>query len=150
LKRRAHARSARGEVETSRLRSAAEQGWIAADRNTLATPTPGIWAIGDVTTIPLKLGKPLPKAGVFAHHQAEIVARNLAHAIEGKGTPASFDGHGECFIETSRIWERKLLRGTVPGHRSPSTLGGATSGEGALRTAVAAQMVLRSTWWRAV
>jgi sulfide:quinone oxidoreductase len=62
-----------------------------------------VWAIGDVTTIPLKLGKPLPKAGVFAHRQAETVALNLAHAIEGKPAPASFDGHGECFIETGHM-----------------------------------------------
>ncbi len=82
---------------------ASDQGWIAADRNTLATTTPGIWAIGDVTTIPLKLCKPLPKAGVFAHHQAAVVARNLTHAIEGKGAPVSFDGHGECFIETGNM-----------------------------------------------
>jgi sulfide:quinone oxidoreductase len=36
---------------------------------------------------------------VFAHGEAEVVARNIAHAITGKGTPARFDGHGECFIE---------------------------------------------------
>jgi hypothetical protein len=46
-----------------------------------------------------KLGKPLPKAGVFAHGEAEVVAKNIAHAITGKGKPARFDGHGECFIE---------------------------------------------------
>jgi sulfide:quinone oxidoreductase len=82
---------------------ASESGWIAVDRSVLATNAPGVWAIGDVTTIPLKLGKPLPKAGVFAHRQAETVARNIAHSIEGKGTPASFDGHGGCFIETGNM-----------------------------------------------
>jgi sulfide:quinone oxidoreductase len=80
-----------------------EQGWIAVDRNTLETRVPGVWAIGDVTSIPLKLGKPLPKAGVFAHRQGETVARNLAHAIEGKNGPASFDGYGECFIEAGHM-----------------------------------------------
>lgn len=78
---------------------ASEEGWIAVDRGGLQTNFPGVWAIGDVTTIPLKLGKPLPKAGVFAHRQAETVAQNLAHGIDGKGRPASFDGYGECFIE---------------------------------------------------
>jgi sulfide:quinone oxidoreductase len=82
---------------------ASELGWIAVDRNTMQTAVPGVWAIGDVTTIPLKLGKPLPKAGVFAHRQAETVARNLAHAIEGKDASASFDGQGECFIETGNM-----------------------------------------------
>ena len=46
------------------------------------------------------IGKPLPKAGVFAHGEAEVVANNLVCAITGNGKPARFDGHGECFIET--------------------------------------------------
>lgn len=78
----------------------AESGWIPADPHTLATKHAGMYALGDVVAIPLKLGKPLPKAGVFAHAQAEVVARNVAHAITGKGAPGSFDGEGACFIET--------------------------------------------------
>jgi sulfide:quinone oxidoreductase len=79
---------------------ASESGWIAVDRNTLRTKFENVYAVGDVATIPLKLGKPLPKAGVFAHGEAEVVAKNIAHAVTGKGTPAAFDGTGECFIET--------------------------------------------------
>jgi sulfide:quinone oxidoreductase len=45
------------------------------------------------------MGKPLPKAGVFAHGEAEAVVRTIARAITGKGKPATFDGAGECFIE---------------------------------------------------
>ena len=70
------------------------------DRHTLETRHPGVYAIGDVTTIPLAVGKPLPMAGVFAHGQAEVVASNIARAVTGKGQPARFDGHGGCFIET--------------------------------------------------
>jgi len=58
-----------------------------------------VYAIGDVVSIPLKLGKPLPKAGVFARNQAAVVARNIARSIMGRGRPATFDGHGACFIE---------------------------------------------------
>lgn len=78
----------------------AESGWIPVDRNTLETRFPGVYAIGDVTGIPLKMGKPLPKAGVFARSQGEAVARNIARAVTGKGAPARFEGYGECFIET--------------------------------------------------
>ncbi|MBI4083649.1 MAG: NAD(P)/FAD-dependent oxidoreductase [Candidatus Lambdaproteobacteria bacterium] len=78
----------------------AESGWVPVDRNTLETKFPGVYAIGDVTGIPLKLGKPLPKAGVFAHAQGEVVAHNIARAITGEGAPARFEGYGECFIET--------------------------------------------------
>ena len=77
-----------------------DSGWIPVDRNTLATHFPGVYAIGDVTGIPLKMGKPLPMAGVFAERQAQVVAANIALAITGKGAPTSFNGHGECFIET--------------------------------------------------
>lgn len=77
----------------------AESGWIAVDRATLETKFPSVYAIGDVTSIPLKMGKPLPKAGVFAHGQAEVVARNIARAWTGKGEEARFDGHGMCFLE---------------------------------------------------
>ncbi|MAG37561.1 MAG: pyridine nucleotide-disulfide oxidoreductase [Dehalococcoidia bacterium] len=77
-----------------------DSGWVPVDRHTLETEHAGVYAIGDVTGIPLALGKPLPKAGVFAHNQAAVVARNIAHAVTGKGKPTQFDGQGECFIET--------------------------------------------------
>lgn len=77
-----------------------ESGWIPVDRHTLQTPFDDVFAIGDITTIPLKMGRPLPKAGVFAHGQAEVVAHNIAHAWTGRGTPRQFTGEGMCFIET--------------------------------------------------
>ena len=75
-------------------------GWVRVDRQTLETSFPGVHAIGDVTMIPLAMGKPLPRAGVFAHGQAQVVARNIARSMLGKGSPALYDGHGACFIET--------------------------------------------------
>ena len=77
-----------------------ESGWIPVDRETMATKFPGVFAIGDITGIMLtSIGKPLPKAGVFAHYEAEVVANNLVHAITGKGAPQRFTGDGECFLE---------------------------------------------------
>ena len=77
-----------------------ESGWVPVNRDTLETKFPGVYAIGDVTGIPLAIGKPLPKAGVFAHGEAEVVAHNIVHAITGAGEPRLYDGHGECFVET--------------------------------------------------
>lgn len=77
-----------------------ESGWVPVDRGTMETQSERVYAIGDVTGIMLVTGKPLPKAGVFAEREAEIVANNLVHAISGKGTPSRFEGEGECFIET--------------------------------------------------
>jgi sulfide:quinone oxidoreductase len=76
-----------------------ESGWIPVDRHTLATKHPAVYAIGDVTVIPLKMGRPLPKAGVFAHGQAEAVAHSIAHDWTGKGAPRRFEGKGMCFVE---------------------------------------------------
>ena len=76
-----------------------ESGWVPVDRHSMETSYPGVYAIGDVTNIPLAMGMPLPKAGVFAHREGEAVAQTIASEINGDGRPGSFDGHGECFIE---------------------------------------------------
>lgn len=74
-------------------------GWIAVDPATMATAVSGIYALGDVVSIPLEMGRPLPKAGVFAHAQGEVVARNIAAAIRHETSVARFDGNGSCLIE---------------------------------------------------
>jgi sulfide:quinone oxidoreductase len=79
---------------------APEGGWVGVDRGTFETTVPGVYAIGDATTVPLVMGKPLPKAGVFAHRQAEVVAANIAALWTGSGARRTFDGQGECFVET--------------------------------------------------
>lgn len=78
---------------------AGESGWIPVDPYTLQTRFPSVYAVGDAATIMLKMGKPLPKAGVLAHGEAEVVAHNIAAEIIGRAERRSFDGHGECFIE---------------------------------------------------
>ncbi len=77
-----------------------ENGWVPVDRATLQTGFAGVYAIGDNATIALQMGKPLPKAGVFAYAQAKIVARNLVEEWRGRAALARFDGHGACFVET--------------------------------------------------
>ncbi|MFI4971212.1 MAG: NAD(P)/FAD-dependent oxidoreductase [Hyphomicrobiales bacterium] len=79
---------------------AGASGWIDADRRTLATSFPGVYAIGDNAQLPLGIGKPLPRAGVFAHAQALVVADNIAASIQSRDATSTFDGHGGCFIET--------------------------------------------------
>ncbi|MEE9285964.1 MAG: FAD/NAD(P)-binding oxidoreductase [Dehalococcoidia bacterium] len=76
-----------------------DSGWVTVDRHTMETSFSGVYAIGDVTGIPLSMGLPLPKAGVFAHRQGQAVARRIAAQVAGKDAQAVFDGHGECFIE---------------------------------------------------
>ena len=78
---------------------AGPSGWIPIDPAACETRFENVFAIGDVTTVPLKLGKPLPKAGVFANRQAEAVAHTVAARLRGRDGGQTFDGHGECFIE---------------------------------------------------
>jgi len=76
-----------------------ESGWVSVDRHNFTTQYSGVYAIGDVTSIPLKIGRPLPKAGIFAHAQAEVVAHNIAAEWSGASERKTFNGHGQCFIE---------------------------------------------------
>jgi sulfide:quinone oxidoreductase len=74
-------------------------GWVEPNRETLETKFPNVYAIGDNTLLPLEMGKPLPKAGVFAHQQAEVVAHNIAEKISGGSAFKTFAGEGQCFLE---------------------------------------------------
>ena len=82
-----------------------EAGWIPVERATLQTKHENVYAIGDATAIPIPgRWKPdvplmLPKAGVFAHDQAEVVARRIAAEIAGVKTEDIFCGDGYCMLE---------------------------------------------------
>jgi sulfide:quinone oxidoreductase len=76
-----------------------ESGWIPVDARTLKTRFNSVYAVGDITTIMLPVGKPLPKAGIFAHHEAETVAKNIAAELEGSRPTHAFNGRGYCFLE---------------------------------------------------
>jgi len=82
-----------------------EGGWIPVDRSTLKTKNDNVFAIGDITAISIPgRWKPdvpmmLPKAGVFAHLQAEVVARRIADEIRGIIPTAEFCGPGYCMLE---------------------------------------------------
>jgi sulfide:quinone oxidoreductase len=80
-------------------------GWVPVKPQTLATDHAGVFALGDVTAIPIPgRWKPdvplmLPKAGVFAHVQAEVVAARILAEIEGRKPDATFCGDGYCMLE---------------------------------------------------
>jgi sulfide:quinone oxidoreductase len=82
-----------------------DAGWIPVDRSTLKTKYENVYAIGDVTAISIPgRWKPdipmmLPKAGIFAHVQAEIVAERIADEIGGRTPEAEFCGTGYCMLE---------------------------------------------------
>ena len=74
-------------------------GWVHVDPRTLRTEHENVYAIGDLTSVRLPDGKMLPKAGVFAHAEANVVADRIAADLRGTRAHASFDGKGYCWIE---------------------------------------------------
>ena len=76
-----------------------ETGWVKVDPKTLQTESPQVFALGDAVSIKLPSGLPLPKAGVFAHGEAEVVARNIAAKVSGEEANHQFAGNGSCFLE---------------------------------------------------
>ncbi len=79
-----------------------QSGWIPVDPATMQARHAGVYAIGDIASIPTPSGYVpfLPKAGVFAHRQAEVVSHNIAVEVAGRGKPKTYDGSGECFLMT--------------------------------------------------
>ena len=73
--------------------------WVKVDSRTLETGHDGVYAVGDVVSIPLADGKPLPKAGVFAEAQAKVAAARIASRLTGEAPTAAYDGSGYCFLE---------------------------------------------------
>ena len=68
-------------------------GWVAVDPQTLETSFPGVYAVGDVTSVGT------PKAGTFAEGQAGTVADVLIAQARGEAAPAAYDGQGVCYLE---------------------------------------------------
>ena len=68
-------------------------GWVPVDPITLATPHPGVFAVGDVASVGT------PRAGVFAEGQAAVVAAQIIAARRGLSSAAGYDGHGICYLE---------------------------------------------------
>jgi len=70
-----------------------EDGWVPVNPLTLETRFPGVYAVGDVTSVGT------PKAGVFSEGAARVVAAEIIAAIEKGDQPSGYDGRGFCYIE---------------------------------------------------
>ena len=75
-------------------------GWLKPDPRTLETAYPGVYAVGDCTVITLAHGLALPKAGIFAEQQGEVVAARIVDRLNGREPAAVFGGEGYCYVET--------------------------------------------------
>ena len=77
-------------IEASGL---AEDGWVPVNPKTLETRFPGVYAVGDVTSVGT------PKAGVFAEGAARVVAAALIAQLRGGSSPEAYTGRGSCYVE---------------------------------------------------
>ena len=79
-----------------------ESGWVPVDPTTMRTAHANVFAIGDIASIATPSGfvPILPKAGVFAHGQAEVVANNISFEVNRRGKAKAWDGAGACFLMT--------------------------------------------------
>jgi len=71
-------------------------GWIPVNPLTLETAFPGVYSVGDVTSVGT------PKAGVFAEGQAAVVADRISALIRGAAESGQYDGRGICYLEFGR------------------------------------------------
>jgi len=68
-------------------------GWVPVNPLTLETSYPGVFAIGDVTSVGT------PKAGVFSEGQASVAADRIAAILRGDAGSSEYDGRGMCYLE---------------------------------------------------
>ncbi|MFY9587615.1 MAG: FAD/NAD(P)-binding oxidoreductase [Actinomycetota bacterium] len=97
----------------------AEQGgWVKVNPRTLETSFDGVYAVGDVTAIPMANKQPMPKAGVFAEGEGEVVAERIAARLAGREPSATFSGEGFCFLEVGN-GEAQFVRGNFLADPAP-------------------------------
>ena len=96
-------------VENSGL---AVDGWVPVEKTNLATRFQDVYAVGDVTALPMA------KAGVFAEAAARVVADDIAARLRGDTLQRPYEGMGTCYLEFGGgmvgIVEANFLGGPTP------------------------------------
>jgi sulfide:quinone oxidoreductase len=77
-------------VEDSGL---AVDGWVPVEKTNLATRFPNVYAVGDITALPMA------KAGVFAEAAARVVADDILARLHGDTLQQPYEGAGTCYLE---------------------------------------------------
>ena len=73
-------------------------GWISVNKDNLETKFDNVYAVGDVTNIPVG-EHAVPKAGAFAESAAQVVVNDILAKINSETNQSRFDGTGTCYIE---------------------------------------------------
>ncbi|HHY33303.1 MAG TPA: NAD(P)/FAD-dependent oxidoreductase [Firmicutes bacterium] len=89
--------------------SSGNDGFVSVDPHYLSVSGPAapdsaggkdrVFAIGDVTSIPMPRGGFVPKSGAIAHLQSLVVVGNISALVRGKSPARRFSGTAMCVIE---------------------------------------------------
>jgi sulfide:quinone oxidoreductase len=71
----------------------AVDGWVPVEKTNLRTRFPDVYAVGDVSALPMA------KAGVFAEAAARVVADDIGARLRGDVLRRPYEGAGTCYIE---------------------------------------------------
>lgn len=118
-------------------------GWIPVNPQTLETRYPGVYAVGDVTSVGT------PKAGVFAEGQAAVVAAQIRAHARGTAPATTYDGRGICYLEVGRGMIAKVDVTFVSGQSPAGDLEGPSADLVADKTAFGSERAQRwfgRTW----
>ncbi|MFI2754508.1 NAD(P)/FAD-dependent oxidoreductase [Cellulomonas sp. P22] len=118
-------------------------GWVPVDPFTLETRFPGVYAVGDVTSVGT------PKAGVFAEGQGAVAADRIVSSLRGARPRAEYDGHGVCYLEVGGGEVGKVDVLFRPGERPSGALVGPSVDLAAEKSTFGATRVARwfgRTW----
>jgi sulfide:quinone oxidoreductase len=90
----------------------AVDGWVPVERRNLATRFPDVYALGDITALPMA------KAGVFAEAAARAVADDIAARLRGAELRRPYEGAATCYVElgggTVGMIEANFFGGPTP------------------------------------
>lgn len=118
-------------------------GWIPVDPLTLETSYPGVYAVGDVTSVGT------PKAGVFAEGQAAVVAAAISARLRGEATATTYGGRGICYLEFGHEMVAKVDVTFLSGQAPAGGLEGPSADLGADKTEFGSERARRwfgRTW----
>jgi len=73
-----------------------ENGWVPVNPKNLKTRFPGVYAIGDVTSVGTA------KAGTFSEGAAHVVAASILAEMQGDEQASAYKGAGTCYVEFGR------------------------------------------------
>lgn len=98
-------------------------GFVAVDAATLATRVPGVYAVGDVTAIPVG-DKAVPKAGAFAEDAARTVVSEILRKEGFDIDRVPFNARGACYFELGSGKVAKVDADYLGGQKPSSAVSG--------------------------